>query len=223
MKLISKTIITMVSVILASSMAWAQTDAELSAMAKDLLDKMAAKNKSYKTIKATFTVTVDNKQAKTKADHDGTLSLKGDMYVLDILNAVTYFDGNTVCTWLREENEANISGIEDAGEAAIGPMQILGSFDKGYKMRYIDNAAVDGVPCAEVDLYPIDVKHNSISRVRLTIDRNSCTIKRIMQQGKDGTSYYVTIKSFDTNVDIPDSYFTFDASAHPGVEVVDLR
>lgn len=213
----------MTSVVMASSSIFAQSDAELSAMAKDLLDKMAAKNKSYQTIKTTFTVTVESKQAKTKTDHDGTLSVKGDMYVLDILNAVTYFDGKSVCTWLKEEKEANISGIEDAGEAAIGPMQILGSFDKGYKMRYIDNTSVDNVPCAEIDLYPIDVKHNNISRVRLTIDRNACVIKRIMQQGKDGTSYYVTIKTFETNVNIADSEFTFNVSAHPDVEIVDLR
>lgn len=202
--------------------AFSQTEQERAEMAKTYLDKMSAKNKSYSTIQTDFTITIDNKQSNTKTDHNGSLAVKGDKYKLSLMNSITFFDGNSICTWLVEDKEANISDAEEGSDALISPMQLLGSYDKGYKMRYMQDIKVGSNDCVEIDLYPIDHKTN-ITRVRLTIDKSSYSIKRLMQQGKDGTSYYVNINSFKTNAPIADNEFTFDAKAHPDVEVVDMR
>ena len=208
--------------VLSVSVAMSQTDEERSEMAKQMLDKMQAKNKSYASTTAMFVLTLENHQDNSKREYKGMLKTKGNKYVLDVVNTVTFFDGSAVCTWLKDDREANITSADDAGEAAIGPMQILGSYGSGYKMRYLDDVTVDKAVCAEIDLYPTDHK-SRITRVRLTVDKSTYTIKRIMQQCKDGTVYYVAISSFKTNVEIADSEFTFDVKQHPDVEVVDLR
>ena len=191
-------------------------------MAKAYLDKMSSKNKSFSTIKTSFSVTVDNKQANQKTEWKGELTMKGNKYKLDFMNSITFFDGTTICTWLVDDKEANITDADENSDAAIGPMQLLGAYDKGYKMRYLEDVKIDAYNCVNIDLYPIDHKTN-ITRVRLTIDKDSYSIKRIMQQGKDGTSYYVNVDSFKTNLTIADSEFSFDAKAHPDVEIVDMR
>ncbi|MCQ2203258.1 MAG: outer membrane lipoprotein carrier protein LolA [Bacteroidales bacterium] len=207
---------------IASFNVYAQTDEERSEMGKMYLDKMSQKNKKYTTIKTTFTITIDNKQENSKNDYNGVLLAKGNMYRLELMNNITFFNGNTVCTWLVNDNEANITDAEDAADAAIGPMQLLGAYENGYKMRYMQDVKIGNSNCVEVDLYPTDRKTN-ITRVRLTIEKDSYTIKRIMQQGKDGTSYFVNINTFTTGNNIDDKEFTFDPKAHPEVEVVDLR
>ncbi len=200
----------------------AQTDEERSEIAKTYMEKVAKSNKSYSTINTSFTLTIDNKQQNTQDTHKGTLLIKGNKYRLNLMDNITYFDGTTICTWLVNDNEANISDVDENSETIVGPLQITNSFDKKYKMRYLQDTKVNNANCVEIDLYPIDRKTN-ITRVRLTIDKTNYTIKRIIQQGKDGMSYYVDITKFVTNENIADKEFSFDKAAHPDVEVVDLR
>ena len=204
------------------TLAQAQTDEERAEIGKSYMEKVSKKNKSYNTTKASLTFTIDNKQSNSKSNHKGTLWTKGNKYKLTLMDNITFFDGTTVCTWLVKDNEANISDVDENTEEMMGPLQLTSSFDKKYKMRYIDDTKISGTDCAEIDLYPIDRKTN-IVRVRLTIDKKTSTIKRIMQQGKDGTSYYVEIETFSANENIPDKEFTFDPTQHTNVEVVDLR
>lgn len=200
----------------------AQTDEERSSMARDMLDKMSTKSKSYQTIKAKFTLTVDNRQADKKTDFDGQMDVKGDKYVLDMMNQVTYFDGKDLYVWQKEVGEVNISESEEGEESMMSPMKLFGAYEEGYKMRYIGDVSIDGVLCNEVDLFPEDRTKN-ISRIRLTMDKKTNMIKCLMQQGKDGTSYYVKIKDFKTNEPMADTHFVFDAKANPKVEIIDLR
>ena len=75
--------------------------------------------------------------------------------------------------------------------------------------------------CCEVDLYPTD--KTSIVRIRLTIDKSTKQLKRFWQQNKSGETLTVTIDRYETNKAMVDDMFTFDASKHPDIEVVDLR
>jgi outer membrane lipoprotein carrier protein len=47
-----------------------------------LLDEVSAKTKSYKSIRAEFSYTMENKQAKINEVKTGTLSLSGNKYRL---------------------------------------------------------------------------------------------------------------------------------------------
>lgn len=215
-------IFSLIALLLIASASIAQTDEERSEIAKTYMDKVTKKNKSYSTINTSFTLTIDNKQQNTKTNHKGSLLTKGNKYRLNLMDNITYFDGTTVCTWLVNDKEANISDVDETSESVVGPLQLTSSVDKKYKMRYLQDTKVNTADCVEIDLYPIDRKTN-ITRVRLTIDKKSYAIRRIMQQGKDGTSYYVDITTFTTNENVADKEFTFDKSAHPDVEIVDLR
>lgn len=216
-----KTIMIIVA-LLVSLVVNAQTDEERVTMAREMLDKMAAKNKSYQTIRAKFTLTVDNKQADKQTDFEGSMDVKGDKYVLDLMNQVTYFDGKDIYVWQKEVNEVNISTSDETEETMMSPMKLFGAYEEGYKMVYIGDVTIEGVACNEVDLYPED-RTSNISRIRLTLNKKTNMIKCLMQQGKDGTSYYVKIDSFQSNVPMTDTHFVFDAKANPKVEIIDLR
>lgn len=211
-----------IAALLVSLVVNAQTDEERVTMAREMLDKMAAKNKSYQTIRAKFTLTVDNKQADKQTDFEGSMDVKGDKYVLDLMNQVTYFDGKDIYVWQKEVNEVNISTSDETEETMMSPMKLFGAYEEGYKMVYIGDVTIEGVACNEVDLYPED-RTSNISRIRLTLNKKTNMIKCLMQQGKDGTSYYVKIDSIQSNVPMTDTHFVFDAKANPKVEIIDLR
>ena len=200
----------------------AQDDAESSAMAKEILDKMAENNKKYSTIDATFTLTIEDKKTKKQTEHKGSLTTKGNKYKLCIMNTETYFDGTDIYAWNKDAAEVTISEPDENDESAVTPAKILGSYEVGYKMRYVADAKVGGVDCYEIDLYPENL-NNTISRIRIDVDMKTYNIKSLMQQGKDGTSYYVKIDSFVTDSEIADSVFKFDATNNPDVEVIDMR
>lgn len=214
--------IMIIAALLVSLVVNAQTDEERVTMAREMLDKMAAKNKSYQTIRAKFTLTVDNKQADKQTDFEGSMDVKGDKYVLDLMNQVTYFDGKDIYVWQKEVNEVNISTSDETEETMMSPMKLFGAYEEGYKMVYIGDVTIEGVACNEVDLYPED-RTSNISRIRLTLNKKTNMIKCLMQQGKDGTSYYVKIDSIQSNVPMTDTHFVFDAKANPKVEIIDLR
>lgn len=213
---------TLVAALMVSMAAVAQTDEDRSAMARDMLDKMSAKSKSYQTMTVSFTLTVDNRQADKKSDFKGSMDVKGDKYVLELMEQVTYFDGKNLYVWHKEVGEVNISESEEGDESMMSPMKLFGAYEEGYRMLYVGDVTLDGAICNEVDLFPDD-RSSNISRIRLTLDEKTKMIKRLMQQGKDGTSYYVVIDNFKGNGPMADTHFVFDAKANPKVEVIDLR
>lgn len=214
-------ILTLVALCATAISLTAQTDSERIAMARDLLDKMSAKNKSYTTISVDFTVTIDNKQTQHKSDHPGQLLVKGDKYRLDIMNTTTYFDGTDVYAWSKDVNEVTVSLPDEADDTAT-PMKLFAAYETGYRMLYLNSITVDGRACGEVDLYPEDLS-SPITRVRLVIDEASYVVKSLMQQGKDGTNFYVKVNKFKSGSAIADSEFVFNKAAHPEVEIIDMR
>ena len=200
----------------------AQNDEERAAKGKEILDKSSARTKSYANISTNFTLTIENKQARTIDNFDGSLRSQGEKYHLSIMNTETYFDGKVIYAWSKDNHEVTISLPDDSNSGFMTPQQILGRFDDSYKILFIDEIEIEKRVCNEVDLYPID-RHTGITRIRLFIDKQTSNIKSIIQQNKDGNIYTVKINTFDTKTPLTDSEFTFDKKANPSVEIIDMR
>lgn len=201
----------------------AQDEMEVSAIrARQVLDVMAARTKGYSTIEIDFSAAYENKRSGDKSSSAGTLKVKGDAYVLDMGDVVTYSDIEKVSVWQRKVNELTISGHDDEAEGDMTPAKLLGAYDKGYKLRHLGEAKVGGVVCHEVDLYPADAK-SPVMRIRLFVDKKTSHLRRFVQQLKLGEVLTVDIIRFAPDKPISDSELVFDTAAHVGVEVVDLR
>ncbi len=200
----------------------AQTDDERSEMAHSILSRTAEKNKSYSTISVAFAVKVDDLKNKAQVDQKGSLVMKGDKYVLDTFDAMTYFDGQTQAVWSYEANEVTLNDYTESTDETISPQKFFGSYETGYKLRCMDETKNNGVVCYEVELYP-EARNTNIARIHLSIEKQSLRLKSIVQQSKDGMIYTIGVTSFEVNKSFDDSYFVFDAAAHPDVEVVDMR
>ncbi len=203
--------------------ALAQSDEERVEMARSTLSRASEKNKAYTTISVAFSLTTDNQQTKQTTTESGTLVMKGESYVLEAFGTTSYFDGKTQAAWAHEVSEVTISEPDaTSSDSNFSPQKFFNFYETDYRMRYMGDTTKDGKACAEIELYPV-ARNTNIARVHLTLEKQSLNLKAIVQQSKDGMIYTIDITRFDVNKPFDDSYFTFDASAHPEVEVIDMR
>lgn len=101
--------------------------------AKNLLDQVTAKIKSYDNIVIDFKYTLTNTKENINQESKGNVTLQGNKYVLNFMGATKIFDGKKTYTIVPEDEEITISSVNDADEKAITPNKMLTFFNKGYK------------------------------------------------------------------------------------------
>lgn len=189
--------------------------------ALDVLNAMSAKYKSIPAFKAKFTYTLSNDQEQLNEEFEGDITIKGDKYRLKIGEQEIINNGKTVWTYLADENEVNIDNYNPK-DGDITPTSVLNIYKKGYKYLYLEEKVEGGIAYDIVDLVPED-KNTQFFKVRLQIAKKDKTLKNWTIFDKNGTKYIYSIKEFDANAKVDDSYFTFDTKKYKDVEVVDLR
>ncbi|MBB2149191.1 LolA family protein [Pedobacter gandavensis] len=198
---------------------YAQQDAK----AKAILAEVSKKYRSFDVVKADFTFTLDNPQAKLKETQQGTLIVKAktNKYRVAMTNQELISDGKTQWTYLKEDKEVQVTDADHSGDA-LNPAQIFTIYEKGFKYGYTGESKVGGKVYQMIDLAPIDVT-KSYFKIRLGIDKTAKQIGTVVIFDKGGNKYSYTLTKTVSNLKVPESTFSFDPKKYPGVEVVDLR
>ena len=197
----------------------AQTDAK----AKDILDRLSVKTKAYKSIKADFNYTLDNKADGINETQSGSIAIKGSKYLLKIAGQEIRSDGKSIWTYLKDAEEVQITEVDESNENNITPTKIFTMYEKGFRHEFIKDETVGSTVTSIVNIYPLDLDEKSYHTVSLYIDKTKLEITKIVILGKEGDVYTYKIKSFQPNAVIDDAEFVFNKSKYPGVEIVDLR
>ena len=192
--------------------------AQLNDNSKTIVNSVAKKTKSYKTIKIGFTFKTTNK-GKTLVDQ-GSIWVKGPKFIFNFNKQIIICNGITQWTYLQETNEVSISNANNDQES-INPGSILNNYEKKYKTKLIKETSERGKLVQIVDLYPI--KASSIANIRLTIQKNIQQITKMMIVEKGGGIYEYIVSSFIVNQPMNDTIFEFNAKKYPNVEINDLR
>lgn len=190
--------------------------------AKEILDKVSQKTKSYSTVNITYTMvhtSPDGANDKT----NGTLLMKGNKYQISILDNMLYCDGKTLWTHMIEEKEVVVSTVGKDDSDMLNPAKVLTMYEKGFKYKFIQDRFEASRAIYVIDLYPEDVANSEYSKVRLSIDKDKSQLWKAEYFAKDGNKYTITVNTFKVNEQIPDASFTFDKAKNPGVKVIDER
>lgn len=190
--------------------------------AKEILDKVSQKTKSYSTINLTYSLvhtSPDGANDKTT----GTMLMKGKKYKLSILDNVLYCDGTTLWTHMVEEKEVVVSKADNDDSGMLNPSTVLTMYEKGFKYKFIQDRFEGSRAIYIIDLYPENVEKSEYSKVRLSIDKDKSQLWKAEYFAKDGNKYTITVNTFKVNEQIPDASFVFDKAKNPGVKVIDER
>jgi outer membrane lipoprotein carrier protein len=185
-----------------------------------LLDEVSQKTKSFKSIKADFSYTMENKQAKINEVKTGNLLISAEKYRLTAAGQTIICNGKTIWTYIKESNEVQINDV-DAKEDAITPTKLLSSYNSNYKSRIIRDKTQTDSNLESVELIPNVVKN--FTRAILVVDKNKKQVKSFILFDKSGNTFTYKVTNYQTDIPVTNSDFTFDASKYKGVEIIDMR
>ncbi|SHK80941.1 LolA family protein [Hymenobacter psychrotolerans] len=189
--------------------------------AAKILDQMSAKYQAMKAFRANFTQTLENDATKVKENMSGDITVSGQKFRLKISGQEVINNGKTVWTYMKSENEVNISEAE-TDDQEISPSQIYTLYKKGYKYAYVQEAKEGGEAVDVIELTPED-RNNQIFKVRLKVGKVDKAVKSWQMFKKNGNRYTFKINKFVPNAPVDATTFNFDKAKYKGVKVIDLR
>lgn len=202
---------------LAGVSAFAQYDPQ----ARKVLDNMSENIRSIGAYSASISNSLVNEAEGINDEFKGKITVKGDMYKLELEEQVVINNGTTVWTYLPDVNEVNIDNY-DPDEDEITPSKIYDAYKDGYKYIYMGDETKEGEMTHVIDLVPNDLDAQFF-KIKLFISKKDLLLKGWMMFEKSGNQYIYAIRDFDSKVSVKDSAFEFDAANYPGVEIIDLR
>lgn len=191
--------------------------------AKQVLDALSEKTNSYTSMYAEFENRLQNSDGGIDETTTGKVWIKGIKYKLAMAGQEIISDGETIWTFLVEEEEVQIDDAayaEELGDGMTSPKDLFSMYEKGFKYQYMGEATIDGKVCHHIKLFP-EKADKSYHTIHLYVDKAKTEIVRMKLMGKDGTDYTYTIKKFETNNAGSDAIYSFDESR--ALDVIDLR
>lgn len=194
--------------------AFAQNDPK----AKEILDKAAAKFKAYPAAEVDFTLAMENKAENIKETHEGKAWMKGNLYKLNLMDVENYYDGKVIYTYMPEVEEVNIKNPSDEEEGFLNPASLFDIHNQGFNQKLLSTS--NGI--AYIELYPKEKKN--VEKIGVWVKTSASSIEKVISFGKDGNNVVISVNNIKSLVPVPaDSFFKFDTTQHPEVEVIDMR
>jgi outer membrane lipoprotein-sorting protein len=195
--------------------------AQVDTKAKAILDKVSETTKTYKSITAEFTFTMQNQAANINETKKGNIIIQKEKYKLTLQGIEIFNDGKTQWTYMHDASEVNITNPDNEDPNTLNPATVFTIYEKGYKYHYLGEGSQNGAQTQKIELIPTEER--DFSKVIIEINKNNNQIVSAQMIGKDGNIYLITVNKFTTDKSYPENTFTFDKSKFPGVDVVDMR
>src|SRR3546814_302577 len=153
---------------------------------------------------------------------EGTLFVQpgGSKYRVQVAGQEMISDGTTSWVYLPEVREVQVSHVADAS-GELNPAQLFTLHEKGFKFLLKGSATVNDKNVHLIDLVPLE--SSPYSKIEVAVEKSTHLLRRLKVFDKNGNHYIYHIKSISFDPGIEAGFFTFNASKHPGIEVVDLR
>lgn len=177
--------------------------------AKNILDKTVEKYNQSKGISVIF-----------GGSQSGKLLLKGEKFQLTTQDVTTWFDGQTQWSYLKQNEEVNISTPTPEELRAINPYAWLSLYKQGFNYRYSGVKTREGKQGHEIVLTP--QTKQDIQSITLLIDSDYEPIY-IGILPTEGQMQEFIVHNYRTQLNLNDNAFRFDKSKYPNAEIIDMR
>lgn len=197
-----KKICFLIAATLISAATFAQT-------AKSVLDKAAA------NITVKSGVQVKFKMTGSMGNTSGTIAIKGRKFHATTPQAIVWFDGKTQWTYMKNNDEVNVTTPTESQLQAINPYNFINLYKNGYDAT-LNSSGKDYV----VHL-TASTKDKKIRELFITVNKSSNTPTQVkLLQGTKWTIFDISDLKKQS---VPDSQFRFNAKDFPQAEIIDLR
>ncbi len=210
----------MIAALLLTSVSVAQNDAK----AKQILDEVSAKTKTFKSVSADFVFSMVNEEMDINEHNAGSIKVKGQKYAVKLpdLGVEVFSDGKTIWNYMEDGNQVTISSVDDASSELMDPSSIFSIYERGFRSEYVGEAQENGKTVYRINLFP-DSDEYDVTKIEVSIDKATMMLSSATLHATDENLYTIDVKKMDTDKNFPDSDFVFDESKYDDVEVIDFR
>ena len=182
--------------------------------AKKLLDEVSSNIASYDNLFFEFSYVLENQQENIKQETNGSVTVKGDKYKLNYLEAEQLFDGQKTYTIVPDNEEVTISSADDEEGYGINPSKLLSFYKDGYRYEWDIKQKVIDRTVQFIKLVPT-MPNETTQYLLLGIDLSKKSIYRLIDIGKNSTRITLTITNQKENIPLNNDFFVFNADAYP--------
>jgi outer membrane lipoprotein carrier protein len=184
--------------------------------AKKVLDAVSTKVKSFKGVSANFTIKSVSSKGKENGVKAGTISIKGQKYLLKQGKNEIICDGINIYNYDGSKTITK-SNLEESNQT-LSPQNLLSNFyDKDFNYKLISSAGNTN----EIELTPID-KRKSFSKVNIFIDKSKSMITKAKVLDKSNNTLEFVLSNLNTAANLPDANFQFIRAKYPkDAEILD--
>lgn len=176
--------------------------------AKGVLDKTASVVSNSNGIQANFTM------SGGIGNTSGTIAVKGRKFHATTPMATMWFDGNTMWTYMKKNDEVNVTTPSESQLQRINPYNFINLYKQGYDMTMNKTDK-------SFTIHLTSKAKDKIKELFITVDKKTYTPMQVkMLQGNKWTVF--NISNFKAQA-ISDATFQFNHKDFPSAEVIDLR
>lgn len=144
----------------------------------------------------------------------GTIAIKGNKFNAKTPQAIVWYDGNTQWTYMKKNQEVNVSTPTEAQQQSMNPYKFISIYKNGFKLG-MKNVSEGW----QIHLYATNQKR-TIKEMYIVVGKNYLPKTIRMRQSNGWTTIKVT--NFKAK-NLADTMFRFNAKDFPNAEVIDLR
>lgn len=189
--------------------------------AKQILDRTSDTFRKAGGVEAEFTLRMEQ-VGQPSGLLTGTIRLKGEKFVLQATDAITWFDGTTQWSYLVDSDEVNVSNPTEEELQGINPYSLLTLYEKGYSYELGKKTSYQGKAVYEVILTS-KVKGSDISTLKLYIAKQAYYPIAIIAELNNNSINEISIVKYKQGVNFADDLFVFNRKDYPQAEIIDLR
>ncbi len=179
--------------------------------ATKILDQSAAVLKSAGNVKIGFTLEGEG------GSSNGYIKLQGQKFVLNMGGIITWFDGKTMWTYVKANDEVNVTEPTAAEVAKMNPYAFLSFYKNGYTAQMGTGTA----KAHEVVL--TGAEGSPFQKVVIRVNKSTHYPTSVRMTSAKGTETYIRCNSLLKNQRYKSSTFQFKEKSYPNVDVIDLR
>ena len=177
-----------------------------------LLDKTAASFQNAGGIKAEYVYTMNGQKGS------GTILMQGRKFMNDLGEQAVWFDGKTMWTLVRNNEEVNVTEPTPQEIASMNPYAFVSMYKKGYKASFGKSTTA----YHEILLKPSG-REATAKQILLRFSKQTLQPVYMKMQTNDRNEVEIAVKSFAKGQKFGAGTFTFNPKLFPDVEVIDLR
>lgn len=181
-----------------------------------LLDNVIKEYDNSKGVSANFNISSESNGYVSEIS--GNIFLNGNRFAFTTDEMECGYDGETLWSYIKNNEEINLSIPEEDEIININPYLLL----KNYNSRFKCSFAGKNGDLETILLTPKNDADN-IQSVKVSINSKLLYPTRIEVVNKDSSKIVIKVTNYNSRINVDNSKFIFDKKRFPNIEVIDLR